>query len=196
MPGRWHSRRENEKYAQCDLSPAELNDMSMQMFRVYAIAELVDAVVIAFKNNLQNFVDDNCQIKDLLSVSAGKGLCKALKDFDSSRGYRHKSVLKLELEGSNYIKGLMDMLWVGIEGRGSNAEHQCTPFGRYVYGRISENYRRFFEAESPLPPEYKEAQLLADAISGMTDSYLTALHDELAALYQYEHRQKANTSEA
>lgn len=190
------SRHENTKYAQCDLSPAELNDMSMQMFRVYAIAELVDAVVIAFKDNLPNFVDDNCQIKDLLSVSTGKGLCKALKDFDSSRGYRHKSVLKLELEGSNYIKGLMDMLWVGIEGRISSDDHQCTPFGRYVYGRISENYRRVFEAESSLPPEYKEAQLLADAISGMTDSYLIALHDELAALYQYEHRQKTNTSEA
>ncbi|MDJ3784603.1 dNTP triphosphohydrolase [Salmonella enterica] len=177
-------------YAQQKLSPAELNDMSMQMFRVYAIAELVDAVVIAFKDNINEFLNDTCEIKDLISCSSGKNLCQALKKFDSSRGYQHRSVLKLELEGSNYIKGLMDMLWLGIKGRATGDTQYDTPFGRYVYGRISENYRRIFEQENSLPACYKEAQLLADAISGMTDSYLIALHDELRALHQYECRQR------
>ena len=45
-------KEDHTTYAQQDLSPAELNDMSMQKFRVYAIAELVDAVVIAFKDNI------------------------------------------------------------------------------------------------------------------------------------------------
>ncbi|MBN3142417.1 deoxyguanosinetriphosphate triphosphohydrolase family protein [Pectobacterium brasiliense] len=180
----------NVDYAQQDLSPAELNDMSMQMFRVYAIAELVDAVVIAFKDNISDFLSENCKIKDLVSKSGGKNLCKVLKKFDSSRGYQHSSVLKLELEGSNYIKGLMDMLWIGIKGRMTGSREWDTPFGRYVYGRISENYRRIFEQDSGLPNHYKEAQLLADAISGMTDSYLIALHDELSALYEYERRQR------
>ncbi|EFH8134435.1 deoxyguanosinetriphosphate triphosphohydrolase, partial [Escherichia coli] len=177
-------------YAQQNLSPAELNDMSMQMFRVFAIAELVDAVVIAFKDNIDKFLNDNCEIKDLMSQSTGCNLCKVLKQFDSSRGYQHSSVLKLELKGSNYIKGLMDMLWLGIKGRATHDTQWDTPFGRYVYGRISENYRRIFEQENDLPAHYKEAQLLADAISGMTDSYLIALHDELATLYQYECRQR------
>ncbi|MEQ9844665.1 deoxyguanosinetriphosphate triphosphohydrolase family protein [Pectobacterium brasiliense] len=180
----------NMEYAQQDLSPAELNDMSMQMFRVYAIAELVDAVVIAFKYNISDFLSENCKIKDLVSKSGGKNLCKVLKKFDSSRGYQHSSVLKLELEGSNYIKGLMDMLWIGIKGRAAGDEECDTPFGRYVYGRISENYRRVFKQENDLPTAYKEAQLLADAISGMTDSYLIALHDELSTLYEYERRQR------
>lgn len=177
-------------YAQQNLSPAELNDMSMQMFRVFAIAELVDAVVIAFKDNIDKFLNDNCEIKDLMSQSTGCNLCKVLKQFDSSRGYQHSSVLKLELKGSNYIKGLMDMLWLGIKGRATHDTQWDTPFGRYVYGRISENYRRIFEQKNDLPAHYKEAQLLADAISGMTDSYLIALHDELATLYQYECRQR------
>ncbi|MBV8043615.1 dGTP triphosphohydrolase [Pluralibacter sp.] len=112
-----YSKEENKKYAGCNLSPAELNDMSMQMFRVIAIAHLVDAVVSAFKERISEFMDNDCQIKDLISLSKGAGLCKALKDFDSSRGYRHSSVLKLELQGSNYIKDLMDMLWIGIKGR-------------------------------------------------------------------------------
>ena len=45
--------------------------MSMQMFRVFAIAELVDAVVIAFKDNIDKFLNDNCEIKDLMSQSTG-----------------------------------------------------------------------------------------------------------------------------
>ncbi|MGV3346639.1 dGTP triphosphohydrolase [Enterobacteriaceae bacterium LUAb1] len=177
-------------YAQQNLSPAELNDMSMQMFRVYAIAELVDAVVIAFKDQLDQFLHDHCQINDLMSQSNGHNLCQALKAFDRSRGYQHRSVLKLELEGSNYIKRLMDMLWLGIKGRATKSTEWNTPFGRYVYGQISENYRRIFEQENALPPHYKEAQLLADTISGMTDSYLIALHNELATLHQYECRQR------
>ncbi|MEG2043210.1 MAG: deoxyguanosinetriphosphate triphosphohydrolase, partial [Hafnia sp.] len=65
---------------------------------------------------------------------------------------------------------------------------------RYAYGRISENYRRIFEDEkNGLPILYKEAQLLADAISGMTDSYLIRLHDELKSLYEYESRTHSST---
>ncbi|MDU4003119.1 dGTP triphosphohydrolase [Pluralibacter gergoviae] len=184
------SKKDNASYTQYDLSPAELNDMSMQKFRVYAIAELVDAAVIAFKDNIDALLHDNSVSADLLSLSSGHGLCKALKQFDSSRGYQHRDVLKLELEGSNYIKNLMDMLWLGIKGRATDNNSWNTPFGRYVYGRISENYRRLFEQQDDLPGYYKEAQLLADAISGMTDSYLIALHNELAALHEYECRQR------
>lgn len=198
------SKFDNAEYAKAELSPAELNDMSMQMFRVYAIAELVDAVVVAFKENKESFLNINCTEKDLISISKGSKLCGALKKFDRTRGYQHRSVLKLELEGSNYIKGLMDMLWVGIHGhktkqRKNDEKNKLveflpeynpdTPFGRYVYGRISENYRRIFEdPDNDLPVLYKEAQLLADTIAGMTDSYLIALHDELKSLYEYEHR--------
>ena len=84
----------------------------------------------------------------------------------------------------------MDMLWLGIKGRATDNNSWNTPFGRYVYGRISENYRRIFEQQDDLPGYYKEAQLLADAISGMTDTYLIALHNELAALHEYECRQR------
>ncbi|TOJ23543.1 hypothetical protein CGI42_28735, partial [Vibrio parahaemolyticus] len=70
----------------------------------------------------------------------------ALKDFDLKWGYKNKSVLKLELEGHGYIQGLMDMLWVGIHGKldSGHPKDSNTPFGKYAYGRISENYRRVF----------------------------------------------------
>lgn len=196
--------REYEQMRQA-LSPAELNDMSMQMFRVKSSIALVNSVVDAYEAQHDVLLRGNCDFTDLISQSQGKALCEALKDFDKTRGYRHRSVLELELKGSNYIQGLMDMLWVGIHGhqtkhqRNTQASPQSeylseTPFGRYAYGRISENYRRIFEdPKNDLPTLYKEAQLLSDAISGMTDSYLMKLHDELKSLYEYESCHKPST---
>jgi dGTPase len=79
----------------------------------------------------------------------------------------------------------MSMLWIGIHGKLSKEHNSQTPFGKYAYQKISENYRRVFEdPENPMDNDYKEAQLLTDAISGMTDSYLINLHDELLSLRQ------------
>ena len=68
---------------------------------------------------------------------------------------------------------------------------RTTPFARYAYGRISENYRRVFEGrvpcavggESPLPIRYRELQLLTDMIAGMTDQFAVDLHRELREFY-------------
>lgn len=83
----------------------------------------------------------------------------------------------------------MDMLWVGIHGKlkeGNESYQSGTPFGKYAYGRISENYRRVFEdGKNKLPNIYKEFQLLTDAISGMTDGYLISLYNELSVLREY-----------
>lgn len=167
------------------LTPSELNDVSMQMFRVFAITELVKAVLSCFEDKLQSFMSISEQPKDIISNSDGVILCKALKEFDMKWGYTNKSVLKLELEGFNYIHNLMNMLWLGVHGRldKKSGLFWDTPFGNYAYRRISENYRRIFEDENNvLPVSYKEAQLLTDAVSGMTDSYLISLHNELEAM--------------
>lgn len=203
------TEKKNSEYKeqQRELTPAEINDMNMQMFRVKSTIALVNSVVESFTQRIDELMSHACSMTDLINESRAKALCEALKDFDRTRGYRHPSVLKLELEGSNYIQSLMDMLWVGIHGhktkRERKEEERCviaprneylseTPFGRYAYGRISENYRRIFEDEkNVLPVLYKEAQLLSDAISGMTDNYLIRLHDELKSLYEYERSQNA-----
>tara|TARA_R110002050_G_scaffold300748_1_gene472204 strand:+ start:1717 stop:3111 length:1395 start_codon:yes stop_codon:yes gene_type:complete len=176
-------KEKNAEYKKEKLSPAELNDMSMQMFRVFSVSSLVNSVVDTFITRKDDFLDNNCSIKDLIGESEGVNLCEALKSFDLKWGYQHKSVLKVELEGFNYIQSLMSMLWIGIHGKLKKKAESQTPFGKYAYQKISENYRRVFEdPENPMDDDYKEAQLLTDAISGMTDSYLISLHDELLAL--------------
>jgi dGTPase len=166
------------------LSPQELNDCSMQMFRVHAITAMVKSVVDKFSELSKGFLEGRQVFKGLIGVSDAANFCKVLKDFDMAYGFKHKSVLELELRGNNYIEETMDMLWVGIHGRLDGGFKSNAPFGEYVYSRISESYRRIFsDPSNELSTSYKEAQLLADAVSGMTDSYLIALHSELKPLY-------------
>lgn len=170
------------------LSPAELNDISMQRFRVFAIGELIREATQAFVDNEIAFLEGGVNVS-LMKLSKGETLRKVLRDFSFKHAYTHRSVLKVELEGYNVIRGLMDLFWAAIVDRktreelGSPRQH---PFSRFVYGRISENYRRVFEYPikevARMPIRYRECQLLTDMLSGMTDSYAIDLYSELIAM--------------
>jgi dGTPase len=167
------------------LSPPELNDVSMQMFRVYAIARMVEDVTEEFRRQLPRMLDGS-YTKELVFTSPSAELCKALKKFCLEHAFKHKTVLEKELRGHNVIWGLMDMLWVAITDRKDVADvtsARSSPFSRYAYGRISESYRRIFESPSTLPIRYREAQLLTDMLSGMTDTYAMSMYDELRSCY-------------
>lgn len=177
------------KQLQChNLQPGELNDVSMQKFRTYAIHVLVNGVIEAFSDHYENIMNGSLK-SSLLDVSMGGALCKALKLFDREYAYKHQSVLEIELNGYNVIHRLMDFLWQGISQRHKYAEvdsRRKNPFAEYVYSRISRNYRRVFEKNiknsyehDSLPIRYRELQLLTDMISGMTDQFCIDLYEDL-----------------
>lgn len=164
------------------LSPAEVNDVAMQIFRSRAIHVMISAAIDAFETNYERIMTGTLE-KPLVEASRATGLCDALKAFDKEHAYRNRRVLEIELNGFNVINGLMDMLWRGVTERNDYADvasARTTPFARYAYGRISENYRRAFEGgfgrqpgygPPDLPIRYRELQLLTDMISGMTDQF-------------------------
>lgn len=183
------SKQKHDQYRKKDdLSPAELNDVSMQRFRVEAIGAMIREVtshIVARESELVAGTVD----KPLLETSRAENLRKALKDFSFRHAYTHKSVLCVELNGFNVISGLMDMLWAAVVDRiePSNPKSERKhPFTRLVYRRISENYRRSFESPSGdaknLPLRYRECQLVTDMVSGMTDSFAIDLYHELRDL--------------
>jgi dGTPase len=182
------------RHRELTLSPAELNDLSMQKFRVHAIAAMVAAAFQAY-SKYRAAVDNGTLETDLLDASDAATLRNYLKKFDTEHAYRHKSVLSVESLGCKTIHGLMNVLWRAIKSRKSEKElgsARTTPFLRYAYQRISENYRRIFESSSNnMPVRYKEAQLLTDMISGMTDSFAVSLLRDLRKYdnsYSNEHR--------
>lgn len=164
-----------------NLSPSEINDLSMQMFRVYAISEMINHTTETFIEFIDAILTKNINKNfNIMDNSKSCLLCEKLKDFDLKYGYTHKDVLKVELEGSNYIQSLMNMVWRAISNKDDKNDH----FAKYTYGIISENYKRIYEDDTTtLDPTYKKCQLLCDFISGMTETYLIDLHNKLKPLH-------------
>ncbi len=169
---------QNKKFKKNSLSSRELNDVSMQMFRVKAIWEMVEAATKVFVNNINNIMNGSIEPGfELIKNSDCAQLCVATKEFDKRHGFQHKEVLRLELKGNNYIKSMMAMLWKAIK---MGKDHGKYPFERYVFGSISENYRRIYETTDK--SIYAKCQLLCDTISGMTENHLIAKHNEFKSL--------------
>lgn len=170
------SRGKNEEFKKGSLSSSELNDISMQMFRVKAISVMVEAATNVFVNNVDSMMDGSIAPGyELIKSSNCRHLCKAAKDFDRRYGFQHKDVLRLELEGNSYIKSMMGMQWKAILNH-----EKPNPFERYVFEGISENYRRvYLDSDQSI---YAKCQLLCDSISGMAEKHLIKKHDHLKAL--------------
>jgi len=164
------------------LSPKELDDLSMQTFRVAAISAMVNAALVAFVTNFHS-ISKNIFKGDLLTAGPAVHLRDGLKELRENITFPHRSVLEIELRGSIVISGLMDRLWAAITRREDPADPASKRIDRrsaYTYSRISENYRRVFEnPTTALPMRYREAQLLTDMIAGMTDSFALALLKDL-----------------
>lgn len=186
------SKKGYEKARASSLSPSELNDVSMQIFRSNAITAMVSSVLTQFNDGYDDIMTKGLSTS-LLEVSTAGNFVKSMKTFDFLHAYKHRGVLELELQGHNTIHSLMDLLWRGISERksfGDVSSERTSPFAKYAYGRISENYRRVFETESvkiaglqsPLPIRYRELQLLCDMIAGMTDQFALDLLTELKKL--------------
>jgi dGTPase len=189
---RWvlHTAREGcEDARAAKLPPSEVNDVSMQIFRANAITAMVSAVIREFKVCYEEIMTVGLD-QSLIDLSMANRFAKDMKEFDTQHAYKHRRVLELELGGFNTIQGLMDLLWRGIVERENFEEVDSprkSPFARYAYRRISENYRRVFEGRLPskveagpgLPIRYRELQLLSDMVAGMTDQFAIDLHREL-----------------
>lgn len=171
------ARLKNEEFRKEQLSSGELNDISMQIFRVIAISRMIDSSVKAFVANKDKILSgEELPEFELIKASECARFCKVVKDFDKRYGFQHRDVLRLELRGHNYIHSMMDMVWSAVQ-KGSDSS---SPFDRFVYGSISENYRRVFERTDR--GEYAKRQLVCDALSGMTENFLIKKHDQLREL--------------
>ena len=172
------SKKKNEEFKGEQLSSRELNDISMQMFRVKAIALMVVDATDTFVSNVHRIMNGTIEAGyELIASSKSAKLCSTLKTFDKRYGFKHSDVLRLELEGSNYICGLLELLWKPI----STPAEKRDAYQRYAYGSISENYRRVYESLSP-PTPYHSQRLLCDAVSGMTEPYLINVYETLKNL--------------
>jgi dGTPase len=177
------AQKQHEEFRENSLSAAELDDITMQIFRVSAIGVMIVSATEAFVENLNSIMAGTFD-KELMAVSKASGLWRLLKEFAGKYIYPHREVLEVELTGHQTIHGLMDIFWAAITRRQDPldiASKRTSPLHSYVYSRISENYRRVAEGSGPMPIRYRELQLMTDMVSGMTDSFAISLLKDLRA---------------
>lgn len=175
------ARQRHEEFRHDSLSAAELDDITLQMWRVASIGEMVVAATEAFVANYDPIMNGQFN-SELMAVSRSVQLWKCLKKFAKSHIYNHRQVLEVELKGHQTIHGLMDIFWAAIQDRKEEADinSKRPPLSNYVYSRISENYRRVAVSKTnKMPLRYRELQLMTDMISGMTDSFAVSLLKDL-----------------
>ncbi|MEG9500290.1 MAG: dNTP triphosphohydrolase [Methylorubrum extorquens] len=177
---RW-AEAQHADFRRKNLSPRELDDISMQMFRVNAIGKMVTAAVETFVRRKDEILSGAFD-EELMASSTARTLWGSLKRFAKLHVYSHQRVLEVELEGHRTIHALMDVFWSAIVDRqdAGDLASKRPPLSGYVYSRISENYRRIAEAPTNrMPMRYRELQLITDMISGMSDSFALSLYEDL-----------------
>lgn len=170
----------NREICSKNLNPQELNELSMQMFRVIAISEMVSSATDTFVSHIDSILcGDSCNRFELIANSEAADLCRKLKYFGKQNGINHPDVRQFGVRAHNYIMQTMDYIWSSIDEQGTG--ELSTPFGNYAYSRIPEHNRRIFESGDRSCAD--KLHLLCDVVSGMTNRYLISLHDKLKSLH-------------
>lgn len=185
---------EFKSHSKEDITSSVQKEVSMEIFRAKAINGFLTEATNCFRKDFhsaeyRNWFERNLgpryEISERFSLS--KEL-QTLKDFTKHFGFNNTAVLKLELEGRNYIYQLMTYLWEGIKNTNEDLKTK-NHYEKYLISKISTNYLREFKrsykaSQNKDDQAYAKFQLITDYISGMTESYLQRTHDEILPFYE------------
>lgn len=179
-----------DDFKKADGASADLDRVS-DVKTSYIRTRLVEAVLtgaadefVRDRSNIFNYSRPNALLK---CGTFSSDLTEAMKDFAKTHAYNSSGVLRNELQGTLVIQRLMDRMWSAITKRTKvikPSSKRVSAVDAYVYSRISSSYRWIFENASDNSREnirYREAQLLTDMISGMTDRFAVELDAEIRA---------------
>jgi dGTPase len=172
----------HEKIDPANFIGKQRDDAIAQSFRSFAIFQMVNAALDAFKKHYPAIMNGEYH-GALLKDSAAAGLVDACKKIGRERVYVSNETLKLEIFGNRTIKELMTLFWRGV--REFKEDRKLTGFDAKIYHLASPNYRFVFEqALKKTGGErkaelYVKLQLVTDQVCGMTDTYARDLYREL-----------------
>jgi len=174
------ARRMLEKGKECDPT-IQTDDEAMSVaFRVYAISEMVTAMIGTFKEKYDAIMAGEYH-GELIGDGPAGVLYVACKKVGIDHVYCADENLRKEIMGRRIMHDLMEVFWEAARAEGCGSKNG-NKFARKAYELMSKNYRSVFKAairEGKLPKEYCCMQLLTDYICGMTDTYACMLHRQL-----------------
>lgn len=198
-----------EKNVRCRLKEADhhgnqlsrqgIDEARAQLFRTYAIGEHVQEAVSTFQEHYDEIMrgtygKEKSEEGELLEDGNTSGLLDVCKTLGQDEVYTASEIITREAKGRRIIADLMDFFWEGarctfwdVNSEGSGKVKVEGEFAEKAYNLMSENYKIVFERdmsqkrvdETEIPREYRQLQLVADYISGMTDGFAQSLHKDL-----------------
>ena len=122
--------------------------------------------------------------KDVLSVSRGNAMSKALGGIAYEYVFRSKPILKMEISAGNIINFLLDNFIPAAVNFDTGTK--LSPMKDRLMNMISDNYRQIYtiysEGKSDKEKLYLRLLLVTDFVCGMTDSYAKRLYQELSGI--------------
>lgn len=184
-----------------ELSRQGRDEARAQIFRTYAIGEHVTAVVHAFMDNYNAIMGGEYGREaegELLEDGVTSEFREICKNFAFGEVFSSSDIITRESKGRRIIADLMEFFWEGARHThwvsAEDGDEESKPevevegeFAERAYNLMSENYKLVFERdisperveETGLPREYRQLQLVADYICGMTDGFAQSLHKDL-----------------
>lgn len=160
------------------------NEKRIQAFRNRMHKILIPAVIDSFEENYESIMNGTFN-KELLLNSKAKNLRKCLKSFAKKHLINDKEIVSKEITGKKVISNLFATFEEGLLKE--NEGYLC--FDARIVSLLSEEFLEIFlnrvdsrdYKKIPLTKEsvYFTLLLIADQISGMTDSHCMALYKKL-----------------
>jgi dGTPase len=154
-----------------------LDDAHVQSLRTFVIGEHVAAVAKMFTEKYSAIMDGSYH-GELVKDAETADFLSACKTVGQQYVYRADPIIAVEVMGHKVLSDLMDVFWEGAQGAPHDRENSIAA---KKFSLMSDNYRTVFEMScADLGNEdYCRLQLVADYVSGMTDSFAATLHQKL-----------------
>jgi dGTPase len=132
---------------------------------------MIQSAIREFLDNHDTILDGRYK-EELILRSPAKNIRKSFKELGNIV-FKDKSVMQTELAGWEILNGLLEIFIAA--GKSPNFNGANNSVESRIYGMISSSLRYMFENYPSIYPgsneQYRRFQMIADFISGMTDSY-------------------------
>lgn len=153
---------------------------AVQNWLIFVHGKLLYYARYAFTKNYNEIMNGAFK-QELLAVSIGAPLVKALGDIAFKYAFCSTPILKLEIAAETIINFLLDKFVKAAVNY--DTENEISALDKKLMSIISENYRQSYHSgakdKNDVEKLYLRMLLVTDFICGMTDSYAKDLYQEL-----------------
>lgn len=167
-------------------------EKKIQEIRIKLQQKMLHSIIETFMNNYDSLMTGNLK-KDLVEISPVCELRNCLKNITEKYLFSNKNVITKELMGKELIEYLVKLYSDGLFQTTEKDGKTYIKFDGRIKELIASDYLKVFKSFAKCGPNFDDIEistnniyyillLIADQISGMTDTYCMSLYKKLNAI--------------